>query len=208
MPKARLNRLKRCAASMDKYAGHISRSLYQGLSSTSLVNSRMTLRTGLAGRSVTGPETASEAIGSLEQRTRSASSRTAYVRPRASWPQAHRLPFAWNNASDSGTASWRAPDASRASIADGELTPATIIRRCDAGDCAAFGYLRAGIPRSVNDRANSSVAHCAAPEDAIASNGSTTIATPSCLPAASADRVAARAAAPAAVRRNWRRLSF
>ena len=77
MPSARLKRLNRCAASIDRYAGHISRSLNHGLSSTSLVNNRVMLRTVLAGRSRIGVGTASAAIGSAARRTRSANSSSA-----------------------------------------------------------------------------------------------------------------------------------
>src|ERR1035437_6728486 len=54
MPKLRLKRLKRWAVSMVRYGGHISRSLYQGLSSMSLVKRRGTLRMTLAGGSTIG----------------------------------------------------------------------------------------------------------------------------------------------------------
>ncbi len=169
----------------------------------------MTLRTELAGRSITGSGTANEASGSSEWRTRSASSKSAYVRPRASYPQAHRLPFAWHNASASGTASTRAPAALSAAAASGEAIPAATIRRCDAGACAAFSKMRAWTPRSVSARSSSSAAHRTVPEDATESAGSTTMATPAVLPAALVAPAAARlAAAPAAVQRNWRRLSF
>src|SRR5437762_585139 len=47
---------------MVRYWDHISRSLYQGLSSISLVKSRATLRTRFAGRSVTALAMASAAI--------------------------------------------------------------------------------------------------------------------------------------------------
>src|ERR1035437_9754666 len=64
MPKLRLKRLKRWAASMVRYGGHISRSLYQGLSSMSLVKRRGTLRMTLAGRSAIGAAMARGAGGS------------------------------------------------------------------------------------------------------------------------------------------------
>jgi len=68
--------------------------------------------------------------------------------------------------------------------------------------------MRVAMPRSVRARSNSAAAHRAAIEEATASAGSITMPTSRAPTIAIGVPVAATAAAPAAVRRNCRRLKF
>jgi len=73
-------------ASMVRYCGHISRSLNHGLSSTSLVKSRVILLTRFAGFSTRLGLWLIAMTGSSLNVTASVSSKIAYIAPRESWP--------------------------------------------------------------------------------------------------------------------------
>src|ERR1041385_3522962 len=87
-PNVSAKRLKRWAASIDRYGGQKERSLYQGLSSTSLSKQRLMARIRLNGASTIGRSRCKACKAEVEHCTRSASSSTAYIKPRASEPHA------------------------------------------------------------------------------------------------------------------------
>src|SRR5436309_665504 len=96
MPKVRLKRLKRLVASIVRYCRQNSRSLYQGLSSTSLTKKRATLRTEFAGDSTMGDVTPRSASP-----VRCASSSKAYTIPRGSPARTTTDPLAGSIEKDS-----------------------------------------------------------------------------------------------------------
>jgi len=129
MPERQLKTVKRFAASMSRYCGHISRSLNQGLSSTSLVKSLVTLRIAFAGRSLMFFFQSSErpvAFGAVFARDRicqAKENKSARIIPHASshWPCRTVTGTA---ASASGVFGTTTPDSLRISLASGELGPA------------------------------------------------------------------------------------
>src|SRR6185437_641978 len=126
---------------MAKYAGHISRSLNHGLSSTSLENNLPMLRTRLNGCSVIGWGTFNACKGFSEYRTRSTNSNSAYIRPRASLPDAKSAGFPlWlngTNPSDSGLSETKAFAFRNTGAASADVLPAATMHKSDGGACSS-----------------------------------------------------------------------
>ena len=152
---------------MVRYCGHISRSLYQGLSSTSLVKSRVQLRMRLCGFSTKAlPERGSpilHTIGQVEE---------ANTSPRVSYPAASSALLPGTSPSASGDSGIDTPAASA-----GPVPRPSVTRRRRRTDCPVWlpkdpAYLNRP-PAAFNERSSSCAAHFAGAELATESEGST-----------------------------------